>query len=82
VSPTGSATNSTDTEPVAIIVDASLGRFVYTANFLGNSVSGFRLNTDTGTIAPTQSTPYPSSAAPTAIASVPHGSHSTQSVTQ
>jgi 6-phosphogluconolactonase len=82
VNPTGSASNITDTEPVAIIVDASLGRFVYTANLLGNSVSGFRLNSDTGTIAPTQSTPYPSSASPTAIASVPHGSHSSQSVTQ
>jgi 6-phosphogluconolactonase len=82
VSPTGASTNTTDTEPVSIIIDASLGRFVYTANYLGNSVSGFELNPNAGTLAPTQSTPYPSSASPTAIASVPHGSHSTQSVTQ
>ena len=82
VNPTGSATNTTDTEPVSILVDAALGRFVYTANFLGNSVSGFQLNPQTGTLTNTLSTPYPSSAAPTAIASVPHGSHSSQFVTQ
>jgi 6-phosphogluconolactonase len=82
VNPTGSANNSTDTEPVSIIVDASLGRFVYTANVLGNSVSGFELNPNAGNLTATQSSPYPSSASPTAIASVPHGSRSTQSVTQ
>jgi 6-phosphogluconolactonase (cycloisomerase 2 family) len=78
---TGSATNSTDTEPIALIVDAALGRFVYTANFLGDSVSGFQLNPNTGTLTQTQSTPYPSSASPSALASVPHGGHSLQTVT-
>jgi 6-phosphogluconolactonase (cycloisomerase 2 family) len=81
INPTGSANNLTDTQPVSILVDAALGRFVYTANLLGNSVSGFQLNPNTGNLSGTQSTPYPSSANPTAIASVPHGSHSTQSVT-
>jgi len=82
VNPTGSATNSTDTQPISITVDAALGRFVYTANFQGNSVSGFRLNADTGTLTSTLSAPYPSSASPTAVISVPHGSHATQTVTQ
>ncbi len=41
VNVTGSPTNSTDTEPVAIVVDPRVGRFVYTANHLGNSISGF-----------------------------------------
>jgi YVTN family beta-propeller protein len=81
VNVTGNANNSTDTQPVAILVDAALGRFVYTANHLGNSISGFRVNADTGTMTPTQSTPYPSGAKPTAVASVPHGNHSIQSVT-
>ncbi len=47
---TASAGNATDTEPVSIIVEPALGRFVYTANYLGNSVSGFRLNPDTGAL--------------------------------
>ena len=45
----GTAGNTTDTEPVSIVVDPALGRFVYTANYLGNSVSGFKLNPSDGT---------------------------------
>jgi 6-phosphogluconolactonase (cycloisomerase 2 family) len=81
VNATGSSTNSTDTEPVAIMVDPALGRFVYTANVLGNSASGFRLNPDSGALAQTQSTPYPAGSKPSAIVAVPHGNHSVQSVT-
>ena len=81
VNVTGSSLNATDTQPESILVDPSLGRFVYTANHLGNSVSGFRLTPTTGTLTPTLSTPYPTGDAPTALASVPHGNHSTQSVT-
>lgn len=79
--PTGSPINSTDTQPVSIAVDPALGRFVYTANYLGNSVSGFRLDPTAGNLSPAQATPYPSDQKPTAIAVVPHGNHSTQTVT-
>ncbi len=79
---TGSSVNSTDTSPLAIAVDPALGRFVYTANYLGNSISGFRLDPTAGTLQDTQSTPYPSGSKPTAIAIVPHGNHSIQSITQ
>ena len=81
VSATGSQINSTDTQPVAIAVDPALGRFVYTVNHLGNSVSGFRLNPDDGVVSSTQATPYPTGANPTALIAVPHGNHSVQSVT-
>ena len=62
VSATSSSGNSTDTEPVAIIVDPALGRYVYTANYLGNSVSGFRLDPNTGAL--TQRRPRPTRPAP------------------
>ena len=81
VNTTGSQTNSTDTDPVSVVVDAALGRFVYTANFEGNSVSGFRLNADTGALTQTQATPYPSGMKTAVVATVPHGNHSVQSVT-
>jgi 6-phosphogluconolactonase (cycloisomerase 2 family) len=81
VNATGSQSNNTDTQPVSIAVDPALGRFVYTANFLGNSVSGFRLDPTAGTLKQTQTTPYPTGIHPTAIALVPHGNHSTQTVT-
>jgi 6-phosphogluconolactonase (cycloisomerase 2 family) len=73
--------NSTDTLPVAIVVDPALGRFVYTANYLGNSISGFRLDSTSGALSLNQATPYPTGAKPTAVASVPHGNYSTQAVT-
>ena len=80
VNTTGTQTNSTDTTPVSVIVDPALGSYVYTANNLGNSISGFHLNATTGALQPTQSTPYPSGASPAALAAVPHGNHSTQTV--
>ena len=82
VSTTGSTTNATDTQPNAIVVEPAEGRYVYTANTLGNSVSGFRLNPDTGTITQTQNTPYPSEQKPTAIVAIPHGNHSSQVTVQ
>jgi 6-phosphogluconolactonase (cycloisomerase 2 family) len=81
VNATGSGNNSTDTEPVAIVMDPALGRFVYTANYLGNSISGFTANPTSGALTATQATPYPTGEKPTAIVSVPHGNYSTQSVT-
>ncbi len=80
VNPTGSPINATDTQPLAIAVDPALARYVYTANYLGNSVSGFRLDPNAGNLTPTQATPYPSDQKPTAIAMVPHGNHSSQAV--
>jgi 6-phosphogluconolactonase (cycloisomerase 2 family) len=81
VNSNSSSVYATDTQPVAITIEPALGRFVYTANHLGNSVSGFRLDPSTGVITQTQATPYPTGANPTALVSVPHGNHSTQSVT-
>jgi 6-phosphogluconolactonase len=80
VNPTGSATNSTDTEPIAIYVDPALGRYVYTANYLGNSISGFRLDPNAGSLTLAQATPFPSNPKPTALTIVPHGNHSSQAV--
>jgi 6-phosphogluconolactonase (cycloisomerase 2 family) len=78
VSTTGTSTNSTNTEPVAIAVDPALGRFVYTANYLDNSISGFRLDSTSGALTSTQATPYPTGQTPTAIAIIPHGNHASQ----
>jgi len=79
INTTGSQINATDSVPVSLVVDPALARFVYTANFLGNSISGFQINPDTGAIHSTQSTPYPSGTShPTSIVCIPHGNHSIQ----
>jgi 6-phosphogluconolactonase len=82
MSSTSGSANSTDTWPVAVAVDPALGRFVYTANYLGNSVSGFRLDATAGTLNTTQATPYPTGEKPTALVAVPHGNHSVQAISQ
>ncbi|MGO9316686.1 MAG: lactonase family protein [Terracidiphilus sp.] len=76
----GAGSNSTDTQPVAVTIDPAVGRFVYTANYLGNSVSGFILDPTSGALSQTQATPYPTGFHPTAVIGVPHGNYSTQSV--
>jgi 6-phosphogluconolactonase len=80
VNTTGSSTNTTDTEPVAIAVEPSEGRYVYTVNSLGNSLSGFRLDPTAGTLKINQSNPYPTGQSPTVLAIVPHGNHALQTV--
>jgi len=81
VNVSGASINSTDTQPVSIVVDPALGRYVYTANQLGNSISGFRLDPNAGSLQPAQATPYPTKEPkPTAVIAIPHGNHSTQAV--
>jgi 6-phosphogluconolactonase (cycloisomerase 2 family) len=72
----------TDADPVAIVIDPALGRFIYTANYLGDSVSGFVLNPSSGGVTQTQATPYPAGLHPTALVAVPHGNHAVDVVTQ
>ncbi len=66
-------TYTTGTQPVAIGIDPSLNEYLYTANFLGNSVTGFQVNAGTGALVNTQLSPYGTNANPTAVAAIPHG---------
>ena len=82
VTSTTSTTNSTDTNPVAITVEPAFGRYVFTANSIGNSVSGFHLNSTSGALTTAQATPYQvctstasKCSTPVALTSVPHGNH-------
>jgi len=59
-------------QPVAIGVDPSTARYVFTANFLGNNVSGFQMQKADGTLLLSQGTPYVSNNQPTAVAAIPH----------
>ena len=66
-------TYTTGTQPVAIGIDPSLNEYLYTANFLGNSVTGFRVNASTGALLNSQESPYGANANPTAVAAIPNG---------
>jgi len=82
VTSTTSTTNPTDTNPVGITVEPAYGRYVFTANSIGNSVSGFRLNSTSGALSTAQATPYQvctssnaNCSTPAALVAVPHGNH-------
>jgi DNA-binding beta-propeller fold protein YncE len=66
-------TYTTGTQPVAIGIDPSLNQYVFTANFLGNNVSGFQLNSTDGSLLNSQFSPSASNANPTAVAAITHG---------
>ncbi len=68
----GNSTYATGLQPVAIGIDPSTERFLFTANFLGNNVSSFELNKTDGTLLNSQYSPYGSNAQPTAVAAIPH----------
>jgi DNA-binding beta-propeller fold protein YncE len=59
-------------QPVAIGIDPSTEHFLYTLNFLDNTVSGFELSTTNGTLLDSQLSPFPSNTNPTAVAAIPH----------
>ncbi len=65
-------TYATGLQPVAIGIDPSTNHFLYTANFLDNTVSGFQLSTTDGTLLISQFSPYATNAQPTAVAAIPH----------
>ena len=65
-------TYTTGTQPVAIGIDPSLNQYVFTANFLGNNVSGFQLNLTNGTLLNSQFSPSAANANPTAVAAITH----------
>jgi len=82
VGATAGSNYTTDTEPVAVVVEPGLGRYVYTANYEGNSISGFKLDPNNGSLVTNQATPYPTGANPTALIAIPHGNHAVQTVTR
>ncbi len=71
---TALGTYTTGTQPTAIGIDPSLNQYLFTANFLGNTVSGFELNATNGSLLNSQGITYAANANPTAIAAIPHGS--------
>jgi len=65
---------TTGTQPVAIGIDPGLNQYLYTANFLDSSVSGFQIQPADGTLLHSQFSSYAANLNPTAVAAIPHGS--------
>lgn len=58
-------------QPVAILIDPSMHKLLFTANYEGSSVSSLFLSSD-GSLYGAQGTPYAANAIPTSLVAVPH----------
>jgi 6-phosphogluconolactonase len=63
---------ATGLQPIAIGIDPSTNHFLFTVNFLDNTVSDFVLSTTAGTLLDAQSSPFATNAQPVAAAAIPH----------
>ena len=71
----GSGGGTTGAQPGCVIVEPALARFVYTANFLDGSVSGFVLNPNNGALSATEGQFYAASGLTSCVAAIQHGNH-------
>jgi len=76
----GSTTYGVDAGPLCILIEPAEGRYLYTANFLGNTVSGLYLNPSNGQLSAVQNTPFKASGQPTCSAAITHGNHAIETV--
>jgi 6-phosphogluconolactonase len=66
--------------PTCVVVDPSLGRYVYAALSQTNYVAAAVLNPNTGELTGVQNTPYQVTGKATCVAAIPHGNHATEYV--
>ncbi len=71
------------TSPTAVLVEPALGRYVYTADFIGGTASGlFITNPGTGALTQVQNTPFNAGSQVTSLAAVRHGDFKSQVTTK
>jgi 6-phosphogluconolactonase len=78
----GTTSYAVDAGPLCIIIEPAEGRYLYTANFLGNTVSGLHLNPPNGQLSAVQNTPFRAASQPTCSAAITHGNHAVETVPQ
>jgi len=76
----GATTYGVDAGPTCVLIEPAEARFVYTSNFLGQTVSGLALNPATGALSAVQNTPFKADGQPTCSAAITHGNHAIEVV--
>lgn len=77
----GGSGYGTGTEPTCIVIEPAYGRYVYTANFVDSTITGFKLNPATGVLTTVLNSPFPTGGLPDCIAAAANGTHPVQSIT-
>ena len=65
----------TATGPSCVTIDPALGVYVYTSNRLDNSISGAKMNANTGGLTGINNSPFPTSNLPSCVVAVASGNH-------
>lgn len=74
----GAFGSTVGTGPTCLAIDPALGVYLYTSNFLDNTISGMKLTPGTGGLVGIQNSPFPAAGTPTCLTVVANGSHATQ----
>lgn len=78
LSATSTGAQPARTGPTCVTIENALGIYLYTSNFLDNSVTGMQLNSATGNLVRVRNDPFTVSAGPTCAAAIANGTHSSQ----
>ena len=78
----GSGAYGVTTGPTFVLIEPNGGKYLYTSDFVDNTLYGTSLNPNTGVLAALQNDPYPAAGQPTAIAAITHGPHPTELLPQ
>ena len=76
----GFGTQATATGPTCVSIDPALGIYLYTSNYIDNSISAEQIDPHTGAIKAVQGTQFTSAAQPSCVVAVANGAHATQIV--
>jgi 6-phosphogluconolactonase len=77
----GAFATETGAGPTCAAIDPSLGIFLYVSDSLDNTVTGERLDQNTGGLSVVQNSPFVASGGPTCVTVVPNGPHASQVIT-
>jgi 6-phosphogluconolactonase len=78
----GTGSYGVTTGPAFVLVEPNGGKYLYSADFVDNTVYGLSLNPNTGVLGGLPNDPYPAAGQPTAIAAITHGPHPTEVLPQ
>jgi 6-phosphogluconolactonase (cycloisomerase 2 family) len=68
----GANSYAVSTAPTFVFIEPSAGKFLYTADFVDNTVYGAEITSSTGALSAVENDPFPAAGQPTAIAAIIH----------
>jgi 6-phosphogluconolactonase len=74
----GAFATATGTGPTCVAIDPALGTYLFVSNSLDNTVTGEKMNPNTGGVTAVENSPFLGSGQPTCLTAVANGAHASQ----